>query len=98
MYARGQARAAEVQIENKNQPPLATAAEIAKLRQVVQQDELTQKQEEEARKREEELTRRQNNLFKVFKQRFLIQQGEDRTGPAAEQVELEVRVQPTQPQ
>ena len=37
MYTRGQSRAVEDQTENENQPQLATAAEIAELRQVVQQ-------------------------------------------------------------
>ena len=46
---------------------LATATEIAKLRQVVQQQaEFMQKQAEEARRREEELTHRHNQLFKAF--------------------------------
>ena len=56
MYTKGQARAAEPQVENKNQPQLATAAEIVELWQVVQQQaELMQKQVEKARKREDEL-------------------------------------------
>ena len=37
MYTRGQSRAAEAQVENENQPQLATTAEIVELRQVVQQ-------------------------------------------------------------
>ena len=95
IYTRGQSRAAEAQAENENQPQLATTAEIAKLRQVVQQQaELMQKQAEEARRREEELTRRQNELFEAFMQRFLVPQGENRASPAGEQVEPEVRVQP----
>ena len=36
MYTRGQFRAAEAQTENESQPQLATAAEIAELKQVVQ--------------------------------------------------------------
>ena len=36
-YTRGQFRAAEAQVENENQPQLATVAEIAESRQVVQQ-------------------------------------------------------------
>ena len=61
MYTRGRSRAAEAQIENEDQPQLAKAAEIAELRQVVQQQaKLMQKQDEEARSREEELTRHQN--------------------------------------
>ena len=98
MYTRRQARAAEAQTENENQPQLAMTAEIAELRQVVQQQaELMQKQVEEARKREEELTYSQNDLFEAFMQRFPVWLGEGRVGPAAEQVELEVRVQPPQP-
>ena len=63
-----------------------------------QQAELMQRQVEEARKREEELTRHQNQLFEAFMQRFPVPQGENRVGPAVEQVGLEVRVQPPQPQ
>ena len=37
MKVRCQSRAAEAQTENENQPQLTTTAEIAKLRQVVQQ-------------------------------------------------------------
>ena len=37
MYTRDQSRVAEAQAENENQPQLATTAEIAELRQVVQQ-------------------------------------------------------------
>ena len=37
MYTIGQSSAVEAQTENENQPQLATAAEIAELRQVVQQ-------------------------------------------------------------
>ena len=37
MYTRGQARVAEVQSEEENQPQLVTAAEIAELREVVRQ-------------------------------------------------------------
>ena len=44
---------------NKDQPRLATAAEIAELRQVVQQQaKMIQKQAEEARNREDELNHR----------------------------------------
>ena len=95
---RGQPRAAEAQAENDNQPQLAIAAEIAELRQVVQQQaELMQKRVEEARKREEELTHRQNQLFEAFMQRFLIPQGENRAGPVVEQMGPVVRGQPPQP-
>ena len=67
MYTRCQARAAKVQNEDENQPQLATAVEIAELRQVVQQQaELMQKQVEEVRRREEEFTCCQNDLFKSF--------------------------------
>ena len=49
---RGWSRAAKAQTENENQPQLATAAKIAELRQVMQQQaKLMQKQAEEARKR-----------------------------------------------
>ena len=92
MYKRAQSRAAKVQNEDNNQPQLVTAAESAELRQVVQQQaELMQKQVEEARKREEEFTCHQNDFFKTFMQRFPVRQGEDRVGPAVEQVEPEVR-------
>ena len=75
------------------------AAEIAELRQVVrQQAEMIQKQADEARNREEELTCRQNQLFDVLMQRFPVPQGENRVVPAAEQMGLEVRVPPPQPQ
>ena len=37
MYIRGQSRAIEAQTENENLPYLATTAEIAELRQIVQQ-------------------------------------------------------------
>ena len=57
-----------------------------------------QRQAEEARKREEELTCRQNQLFEAFMQRFPVPQGENRVGLIVEQVGLEVRVQPPQPQ
>ena len=57
-----------------------------------------QKQAEEARKREEELSHRQNEMFEMFMQRFLVPQGENKAGPAVEQVGPEVRVQPPQPQ
>ena len=44
MSAKGLSGAAEAQTENEDQPKLAIAAEIAKLRQVVQQQaELIQK-------------------------------------------------------
>ena len=44
MYTRGQFGAAEAQTTNENHPQLAIAAEIAELRQVVQQQaELMQK-------------------------------------------------------
>ena len=95
MYTRGQSRATEAQNKNESQPQLATACEIVELRQVVQQQaELMQKQAKEARKREEELTHRQNELFERFMQRFLVRQGEDRTGHVVEQVGPKVRVQP----
>ena len=38
MYTRGQARVVKVQTKEKNQSQLATAVEIAELRQVVQQE------------------------------------------------------------
>ena len=61
MGTRGRPRAVEAQAENEDQPQLSTAVEIAKLRQVVQQQaELMQKQAEKARNREDELTHRQN--------------------------------------
>ena len=86
-------RAAEAQVENDNQPQLATVVEIAELRQVVQQQaELMQKQAKEARKREEELRRHQNQLFEVFMQRFSVPRGENMAGPAVEQMGPEVRV------
>ena len=95
MGTRGRPRVVEARAENENQPQLATTVEIAKLRQVVQQQvELVQMQAEEARKREEELTRRQNQLFKVFMQRFPVPQGENVAGPAVELVGPEIRVQP----
>ena len=73
MDTRGQSRATEGQTKNEDQPQLAIAIEIAKLRQVVQQQvELMQKQAEEARKREEELTHHQNQLFEAFMQRFPV--------------------------
>ena len=56
-----------------------------------------QRQAEEARKKEEELTRRQNQLFEAFMQRFPVPQGENRAGPAVEQIGPEIRVQPPQP-
>ena len=64
---------------------------------VQQQPELMQKQVEEARRREEQLTRHLNELFKVFMQRFMVSQGENRAGPVIEQIGPEVRVQPPQP-
>ena len=73
MGTRGRRRATEAQVENEDQPQLATAIEITELRQVVQQQaELMQKQAEEARKREEELTRCQNQLFEAFIKRFPV--------------------------
>ena len=73
MYTRDQARVAEAQVEEENQPQLATAAEIAELREVVrQQVELMQKQAKETRKREEELTHCQNDLFEALMQRFPV--------------------------
>ena len=94
-YARGQSRAVEAQVENENQSQLATATEIAKLRQVVQQQaELIQKHTKEARQREEELTHHQNQSFEAFMQRFPVPQDENRVGPTVEQVGLEIREQP----
>ena len=99
MYTRGQARVVKAQAEEENQPQSATAAKIAELREaVLQQAELIQKQAEETRKIEEELTRCQNDLFEALIQRFLVRQGEDRAGPAIEQVGPEVKAQPPQPQ
>ena len=70
---RGWPRVVETQAENEKQPQLATATDIAKLRQVVQQQaEIIQKQAEKARNREEELTRRQNQLFEAFMHRFPV--------------------------
>ena len=87
MDTRGQSRAAKAQTENEDQPQLAIAAEIAELRQVVQQQaELIQKQAEEARKREEELTRHQDQLFEAFMQRFPVPQSRNRPGPVVEYV------------
>ena len=60
--------------------------------------QLIQKQAKKARKKEEELTRHQINLFEAFMQRFSVYQGDDKVGPAVEQVELEVMAQPPQPQ
>ena len=98
MGMRGRPSTVEAQAENEDQSQLATAAEIAELRQVVQQQvEIIQKRVEEARNREEKLTRRQNQLFEAFMQRF-PPQGENRAGPAIEQIGPEVRVQPPQPQ
>ena len=78
---------------NKDQPQLPTTSEIAKLRQVVQQQaEMIQKQAEEAKNRDEEVTRRQNQLFEALMQRFSVLQGENRAGPTAKQMGLEVRV------
>ena len=37
MYTRGQSRAVEARVENENQPQQVTVAEIAELRQAVQQ-------------------------------------------------------------
>ena len=46
---------------------MATVAEIAKLRQVVQQQaKLMQKQAEDAKRREEELICRHNEMFEEF--------------------------------
>ena len=59
---------------------------------------MIQKQAEEARNREEELTRHQNKLFDALMQSFLVLQGENRAGPAAEQMGPEIRVPPPQPQ
>ena len=98
MQTRVQSRATKAQAENENQPQLGTTAEIAELRQVVQQQaELMQKQAEEARRREEELTCCQNELFEAFIQRLSVTSGENRAGPAVEQVGPEVSVQPPQP-
>ena len=98
MGTKGRPRAIEAQAVNKDQPQLATAVEIAELRQVVQQQaEMIQKQAEEARNREEELTRCQNQLFDALMQRFPVSQGENRASPAAEQMGPEVRVPPPQP-
>ena len=73
MGTRGRSRVVETQAEDENQPQLATAIEIAELRQVVQQQaEIIQKQAEEARNRKEQLTRLQNQLFEAFMQRFLV--------------------------
>ena len=97
--ARGWPRAAEAQAERENQPQLATIAEIAELRQVVQQQaELIQRQAEEARKRDEHLARRQSQLFEAFMQRFPVPQGENMAGPTVESVGPEIRVQPPQRQ
>ena len=97
MGTRGRPRAVEAQTENEDQPQLAITTEIAELRQVVQQQaKIIQKQAEEARKRKEELTHDQNQLFEAFMQRFLVPQGENRAGPAIEQMGPEVRVQPPQ--
>ena len=83
----GQFRAAKAWIECEDQPQLATAAEIAELRQVIrQQAELMQKQAEEARESEEELARGQNQLFEAFVQRFPILQDGNRPGPIVEYV------------
>ena len=61
MGTKGRSGSVEAQTRNENQPQLAIAAEIAELRQVVQQQaELMQKQAEEAREKEEEIARRQN--------------------------------------
>ena len=61
MDTKGWSGAVKAQTENEDQPQLAIAAEIADLRQAVQQQtELMWKQAEEAGKREEELARRQN--------------------------------------
>ena len=70
-----------------DQPQLAIATEIAKLRQAVQQQaELMQKQVEETREREEELAHRQNQLFESFMQRFLVPKGGNRPGHVVEHV------------
>ena len=93
MGTRGWPRVVEAQAENENQPQLATAAKIAELRQVVQQQaEIIQKQAEQARNREEELKRRQNQLFEAFIQRFPVPQGENRAGPVVERIGPEVKV------
>ena len=85
MGTRGRPSVVEAQVENENQPQLATAAEIVELRQVVQQQaEIIQKQAKEAKNREEELSRRQNQLFEAFIQRFLVPQDENIVGPAVE--------------
>ena len=85
MSVRGWSRAAKAHIENKDQPQLTTAAKIAELRQVVQQQaELMQKQAEEARDKEEELISYQNQLFEAFMQRFPIFQGKNRPGLVVE--------------
>ena len=61
MGMRGRHRVIEAKDENEDQSQLATAAEIAELRQVMQQQvEMIQKHDEEAKNREEELTRCQN--------------------------------------
>ena len=75
MYTKSQARAIEAQTKSESYRSQA---------------ELMQKQVEEARKREKELIRRKNDLFEAFMQRFLVQQSEDRAGPAAKQVEPKV--------
>ena len=99
MGTRGRPRVVEAQAENENQPQLATAIEIAELRQVLQQQaKIIQKQAGEARNREEELIRRQNQLFEAFMQRFPVPQEKNRAGPTVEQMGLEVRVPPPQPQ
>ena len=59
---------------------------------------MIQKHAKEARNREEELTRRQNQLFDALMQRFPVPQGENRAGPAVEQMGPEVRVPLPQPQ
>ena len=75
---KGRSGTTEAQTENKDQPQLATTAEIIELRQVMQQQaDWMQKQAEEARNREEELTCHQNQWFEAFLQRFPIFQGEN---------------------
>ena len=87
MDTRSQSRATEAQTKYKDQSQLATAAEIAELRQAIQQQaELMQKQVGEAKEREEELAHCQNQLFEVFVQRFPIPQGGNRLGPIVEYV------------
>ena len=61
MGTRSRPRIIETQAEDENKPQLATAIEIAELRQVVQQQaKMIQKQAEEAKNNEKKLTYRQN--------------------------------------